>query len=75
MSCSSRRPVTGPPWPPVDGQQRPITHFDFQVGDLDSADAQAVAVGASVAPNQPQDNVRMLLGPAGHPFCLCRDDT
>jgi predicted enzyme related to lactoylglutathione lyase len=63
-----------PVWPPVDGQQRPMMHFDFQVGDLDSAVAEAVALGASVATHQPQDNVRVLFDPAGHPFCLCRDD-
>lgn len=62
-----------PVWPPVDGAQRPMMHFDFQVGDLDSAVADAVALGASVAPVQPQDNVRVLLDPAGHPFCLCLD--
>jgi hypothetical protein len=44
------------------------------VGDLDSAVAEAVALGASVADTQPQDNVRVLRDPAGHPFCLCRDD-
>lgn len=63
-----------PVWPPVDGRQRPMMHFDFQVGDLDSAVAEAVALGASVAPDQPRDNVRVLFDPAGHPFCLCRDD-
>ncbi len=63
-----------PVWPPVDGAQRPMMHFDFQVGDLDSAVAEAVALGASVATEQPQDNVRVLFDPAGHPFCLCRDD-
>jgi len=63
-----------PVWPPVDGQQRPMMHFDFQVADLDSAVAEAVALGASVATHQPQDNVRVLFDPAGHPFCLCRDD-
>jgi hypothetical protein len=41
---------------------------------LDSAVAEAVALGASVATYQPQDNVRVLFDPAGHPFCLCRDD-
>jgi len=51
-----------------------MMHFDFQVADLDSAVAEAVALGASVAAHQPQDNVRVLLDPAGHPFCLCRDD-
>ncbi|WP_229905586.1 VOC family protein [Lentzea cavernae] len=60
-----------PVWPPVDGQQRPMMHFDFQVGDLESAVAEAVALGASVAEFQLQPNVRVLLDPAGHPFCLC----
>lgn len=60
--------------PPVDGEQRPMMHFDFQVGDLDSAVAEAVAPGATVATAQPQENVRVLLDPAGHPFCLCRDE-
>jgi predicted enzyme related to lactoylglutathione lyase len=61
-------------WPPVDGEQRQMMHFNFQVGDLDSAVAEAVALGASVATAQPQENVRVLLDPAGHPFCLCRDE-
>ena len=51
-----------------------MMHFDFQVGDLDSAVAEAVALGATLASEQPQENVRVLLDPAGHPFCLCRDD-
>jgi predicted enzyme related to lactoylglutathione lyase len=62
-----------PVWPPVAGEQRPMTHFDFQVGDLDAAQADAVALGATVADHQPQPNVRVLFDPAGHPFCLCRD--
>lgn len=63
-----------PIWPPVDGGQRPMMHFDFQVGDLEDAVAEAVALGARLADDQFQDNVRVLLDPAGHPFCLCRDD-
>jgi predicted enzyme related to lactoylglutathione lyase len=63
-----------PVWPPVDGEQRPMMHFDFQVGDLESAVDEALALGATLAAAQPQDNVRVLLDPAGHPFCLCRDD-
>jgi hypothetical protein len=63
-----------PVWPPVDGAQRTMMHFDFQVGDLDSAVAEAVVLGASLAPHQPRENVRVLIDPAGHPFCLCRDD-
>jgi hypothetical protein len=47
-----------------------MVHVDFQVADLDSA----VALGASVATHQPQDNVRVLVDPAGHLCCLCRDN-
>jgi len=50
-----------------------MMHFDFQVGDLDSAVAEALALGVTVAGHQPQGNVRVLLDPAGHLFCLCRD--
>lgn len=34
-----------PVWPTQPGQQRPMMHLDFQVGDLDSARAEAVALG------------------------------
>ena len=67
QSVDYQRPV----WPPADGEQRPMMHFDFQVGDLDSAVAEAIALGATLASSQPQENVRVLLDPAGHPFCLC----
>jgi hypothetical protein len=46
-------------------------HFDFQVGDLDTAVAEAVELGATIAQFQPNDNLRVLIDPAGHPFCLC----
>jgi Glyoxalase-like domain len=62
-----------PVWPPAPGQQRTMMHLDIQVEDLDAAGAGAVALGAQVAESQPQDNVRVLLDPAGRPFCLCRD--
>jgi catechol 2,3-dioxygenase-like lactoylglutathione lyase family enzyme len=63
-----------PAWPPAPGEQRTMMHLDFQVADLDAAVADAVALGARIAEFQPQDNVRVLLDPAGRPFCLCRDD-
>lgn len=62
-----------PVWPPQSEKQRPMMHFDFQVGDLNSAVAEAVALGASVSAHQPQQNVRVLIDPAGHPFCLCQE--
>jgi predicted enzyme related to lactoylglutathione lyase len=63
-----------PVWPPVDGQQRPMMHLDFQVGDLESAVEDAVALGAREADAQFQPNVRVMIDPAGHPFCLCLDE-
>ena len=63
-----------PIWPPSGNQQRPMMHLDFHVADLDSATAEAIELGATLAETQPQENVRVLFDPAGHPFCLCRDD-
>jgi hypothetical protein len=51
-----------------------MMHFDFQVGDLESAVADAIALGGTLADHQPQRNVRVMRDPAGHPFCLCLDD-
>ena|ERR1700722_19827895 len=67
------RGYRAPVWPPTREDQRPMMHLDFQVDDLASAVAEAVALGATEAGYQPQENVRVLFDPAGHPFCLCRD--
>jgi Glyoxalase-like domain len=40
------------------------------VSDLDAAVDHAISVRASMAPVQPQQRVRVLFDPAGHPFCL-----
>ena len=61
-----------PAWPSGPGDQQMQLHLDIRVDDLDAAVAVAVAVeaGATVAEFQPQDDVRICLDPAGHPFCL-----
>jgi hypothetical protein len=51
-----------------------MMHLDFEVDDLDAAVAHAVELGAEEAAFQPQNNVRVLLDPAGHPFCLYSGD-
>jgi hypothetical protein len=47
-----------------------MIHLDIEVDDLERETARAVAEGARLAEFQPQDDVRVLLDPAGHPFCL-----
>jgi catechol 2,3-dioxygenase-like lactoylglutathione lyase family enzyme len=64
-----------PVWPPAEGKQQQMLHLDVEVDDLDAAVAEAVALGATVAEHQPQETVRVLLDPAGHPFCLYTDAT
>ena len=57
---------------PAAGQQRTMMHLDFQaLRGLEAAVDEAVALGATSAAFQPQANVRVLLDPVGHPFCLC----
>ena len=63
--------VWSPPvWPARPGEQRSTQHLDIQVDDLPAAVAWAVECGASEASTQPQDDVRVMLDPDGHPFCL-----
>ncbi|GAB3819721.1 VOC family protein [Kribbella italica] len=62
-----------PVWPPAEGQPQMSMHLDLEVDDLDEAVAHAVASGAELADFQPQDDVRVMLDPAGHPFCLYVD--
>ncbi len=62
-----------PVWPPADGQQQMMMHLDLEVADLDTAVARAIEAGATLAAYQPQDKVRVLLDPVGHPFCLYVD--
>ncbi|MDI9918876.1 VOC family protein [Rhodococcus sp. IEGM 1379] len=47
-------------------------HFDLVVADLDAGEAEAVRLGARIASEQfAPERCRVLLDPAGHPFCLC----
>ena len=59
-----------PVWPPEAGTQGMQMHLDVEVSDLEAAVAHAVELGATVASYQPQEDVRVMLDPTGHPFCL-----
>jgi hypothetical protein len=46
-------------------------HLDLAVDDLDAAETEAVRLGAVKPADQPApERWRVLLDPAGHPFCL-----
>ncbi|MFF4502705.1 VOC family protein [Streptomyces sp. NPDC001401] len=60
-----------PRWPDQTVPQQ--FHLDFEVDDLDEAEAVLLALGADKPEYQPGgDRWRVLADPAGHPFCLTR---
>ena len=70
LAFQTERAYVRPTWPATDGSQQMMLHLDIEVDDLDAAVTYAVELGATQAPYQPQPDVRVLLDPAGHPFCL-----
>ncbi len=70
LSFQTEAAYVRPTWPAGPGDQQMMLHLDIEVDDLDAAGAHAVAAGAVLAEYQPQDDVRVYLDPAGHPFCL-----
>ncbi|WP_114560707.1 VOC family protein [Desertihabitans aurantiacus] len=61
-----RRPV----WPAEPDAQVATQHLDLHTDDVAAAVARAVGLGAVLAEHQPQEHVRVLLDPDGHPFCF-----
>lgn len=59
-----------PTWPAVPGEQQMMAHLDVAVDDLAAGVEWALDAGARLADHQPQHDVRVMLDPEGHPFCL-----
>ncbi|BBA97020.1 hypothetical protein RVR_2574 [Actinacidiphila reveromycinica] len=58
-----------PTWP--DPSREKQAHLELGVDDLDAAQAHLLELGATEPPTQPRpDRWRVLLDPAGHPFCI-----
>ncbi len=57
-----------PPWPDEGGRKQ--FHLDLACDDIDATAARALELGAALAEPQPGETWRVLLDPAGHPFCL-----
>jgi catechol 2,3-dioxygenase-like lactoylglutathione lyase family enzyme len=70
VSCQYEQHHVPPTWPARAGEQQMQLHLEVQVDDLSGAVAHALASGATLAEFQPQEDVRVCLDPAGHPFCL-----
>jgi catechol 2,3-dioxygenase-like lactoylglutathione lyase family enzyme len=70
LSFQTEEAHLSPVWPADPGDQQMMVHLDFEVDDLDVAGAHAIAAGAVLATYQPEDDVRVYIDPAGHPFCL-----
>ncbi|GIH07969.1 glyoxalase [Rhizocola hellebori] len=70
LACQTAEGYQRPVWPNAAQAQQMMMHLDFEVSDLETAVGHAIELGAVQAEFQPQSNVRVMLDPAGHPFCL-----
>ncbi|HEV2369728.1 MAG TPA: VOC family protein [Acidimicrobiales bacterium] len=70
LSFHLEKHYSPPVWPTRPGTQQAMMHLDVAVSDLEGGVALAVEAGATLAKHQPQEHVRVLLDPVGHPFCL-----
>ncbi|MFG3440753.1 VOC family protein [Nonomuraea sp. NPDC047897] len=61
-----------PVWPRSERPQQ--VHLDLLIDDMDQAEKAVLEIGATKHEHQPSqdDEFRVFLDPAGHPFCLCR---
>lgn len=70
LSCQTEPGYQRPTWPTRPDAQQMMLHLEIMVDDLAASVEHAIACGATLAEYQPQDDVRVCLDPAGHPFCL-----
>jgi catechol 2,3-dioxygenase-like lactoylglutathione lyase family enzyme len=70
LSFQTEARYVRPVWPAGPGDPQMMMHLEIVVNDLEGGVAHAVAQGATLAGYQPQEDVRVCLDPAGHPFCL-----
>ena len=70
LSFQLEQRLAPPTWPAGPGDQQMQLHLDIEVDDLEAAVGVAIEAGGRLAGHQPQDDVRVVLDPAGHPFCL-----
>ena len=57
-------------WPAAQGDQHMQMHLEIRADDLQQAVEHAMRCGATLDDHQPQEDVRVMIDPEGHPFCL-----
>ena len=74
LSFQAEEWYTPPVWPEAPDEQTKMIHFEMSVDDVEAAVARVLALGRREASHQPADrdqtSIRIMLDPAGHPFCL-----
>jgi catechol 2,3-dioxygenase-like lactoylglutathione lyase family enzyme len=77
LNVQAEEGYQAPVWPDQVGHQAKMMHLEILVDDLDAAVDEVLAAGGGQAPHQPPDRdatrLRVMLDPAGHPFCLFVD--
>jgi catechol 2,3-dioxygenase-like lactoylglutathione lyase family enzyme len=74
LAFATEKDYARPVWPTSAGEPQMSMHLDIEVDDLAHAVSYALGLGAEQAAYQPQESVRVMLDPAGHPFCLYVDE-
>lgn len=59
-----------PVWPTTREAQQQMAHLDFHVSNVEEAVAHALSCGATLSETQYDEGWRVMIDPAGHPFCL-----
>lgn len=63
---SYQRPV----WPWEAEKQQQMAHLDFYTDDVEASVRHALSCGATLSAVQLGEGWKVLLDPAGHPFCI-----
>lgn len=74
LNIQGEQAYQSPRWPEQPDQQAKMMHLELLVDDLDAAVELVLDSGGTEASHQPSDRdagrLRVMLDPAGHPFCL-----
>lgn len=77
LNIQAEAAYEAPIWPDQPGHQAKMMHFEILVDDLGAAVQLVLDLGGNEAMMQPADRdrtrLRIMIDPAGHPFCLFAD--